>query len=643
MAKRSEPPAAGDELADARHLLATAEARLRLLEMRLAQTQARLDDLDEQHNAVITSSGWRWVMRYKRLRNRLFPVGTPIHRFLIWLARAVSVRPRLRPAPRFASDYERWITLHEPAAFARYSSAATAPPTAPRISLLLIADDPSSIAASVACLMAQTDPNWQLCIATEQPGDPLPQNDRICICSPSPTTSQADRLNALLARAPGEFIGVLEANDRLAPLAIASIRHVLARQPDTGLLYSDEDHLNHAGRRCEPVFKPDWSPETFRAQPYLGRLTVFDRELIEQVGGFRPDFDGAAVYDLALRASEIAKTVEHLPLVLCHTLQPANSLKDEQTDAAQRAVQAHLDRLGVIGDVTRGLVPGTQQVRYRISGKPLVSVIIPSKDQPELLERCVASVLASDYANREVVVLDNASQTEQAQAGYAKLAQRAGVRVLAWDHPFNYAAINNFGVRAARGEVLLFLNNDMQVIDRDWLERLLEHAWRPEVGLAGAKLLYADGTVQHAGVIVGLNDASSGHYLKGFPGDGPGYMNRLVTAQNLSALTGACLMMRRAVFDEVGGFDEQFAVNFNDIDLCLKVRAKGYQVVWTPHARLFHFECQTRGHQRTPAKQALYNMERQLFLDRWGEVVARGDPFYSPHLSYAREDCAIRE
>jgi GT2 family glycosyltransferase len=172
---------------------------------------------------------------------------------------------------------------------------------------------------------------------------------------------------------------------------------------------------------------------------------------------------------------------------------------------------------------------------------------------------------------------------------------------------------------------------------------MLEHAMRPEVGTVGAKLLYADGTLQHAGVIIGMNDQTSGHYFKGFPGDSAGYLNRLATAQNLSAVTGACLMMRRGVFDQVGGFDEQFAVNFNDIDLCLKVRAAGYQVIWTPHARLFHYECQTRGQQRTPAKQALYNMERQLFLDRWGKVVAAGDPFYSPHLSYGREDCAIRE
>src|SRR5262245_13321651 len=577
-----------EDLAYACRLLAAAEARIRNLEAHLAQTQARFDSLNEKHADVIGSSGWRWVMRYRRLRNRLFPEGTRVHRFLTWLARAVTVKPTFRVPRRFLNDYERWIALHEPVAFAAFPARPVTADSAPTISLLLMeGDDLLALKATLDSVLAQTDPNWQLCIASKRPRE-LPEDPRVCFAdTAAASASQAERLNAALAKATGGFIGVIEAG-RLAPHAIAVIRQSVAKHPEIGILYSDEDAIDKTVRR-DPIFKPDWSPETFRAQPYLGHLTLLRRDLVEKAGSFRPEFDGAAIYDLALRVSEAAPAVRHLPLVLYHSGKRKGSLPRPHTDAGARAVQAHIERLGWSGNVSPGMVPGMQQVRYRVAGDPLVSIIIPSKDQPELLERCVESVLVSDYPHREIVLLDNGSQTPRAQENYARLAERQGVRVVAWNHPFNYAAINNFGVRAARGAVLLFLNNDMEVITRDWLERLLEHALRPEVGAVGAKLLYADGTVQHAGVIVGMNDQTSGHYFKGFPGDAPGYLNRLVTVQNLSAVTGACLMMRRTVFEQVGGFDEQFAVNFNDIDLCLKVRTAGYQVIWTPHARLFHY------------------------------------------------------
>ena len=303
----------------------------------------------------------------------------------------------------------------------------------------------------------------------------------------------------------------------------------LAAEPRPGLLYSDEDALDEQGGRCDPLFKPDWSPETFRAVNYVGDLAVFDLRRVREVAGYQPSLRSAAPYDLALRVAEKTDRIRHVPLVLIHRKRP-----EQPADAVNvRAVQEHLDRLGVAAEVGAGLAPGTQQVRYAVA-RPLVSIVIPSKDQPRLLDRCVESLLAADYPNQEVLLVDTGSVTADARAVNARLAGRAGVRLLHWDRkPFNYAAVNNFAVHQARGEVLAFVNDDTEVITPDWLERMLEHALRPEVGAVGAKLHYPGGAVQHAGIILGVTDHHCGHYMNAFPGDAAGYANRLAVAQNL--------------------------------------------------------------------------------------------------------------
>ena len=615
-----------------RCLLSVACDSIREFEVEAVQLRTEARRLRETLAVIQSSHGWSLLQRYYRLRNTLLPPGGRAHSFLRWATR----RPRRTVAARPAESdaYPRWIERHEPAALAEWPAAPAAPDEAPRIHFLLRGDGPS-LAASLQSVLAQSDPNWELWVASS--GTLAAEDARIRTIAAG--ASEPHAWNSALESIADGFIAVLHAGDLLAPAAVAVLRHALTAEPRPGMIYSDEDALDDRGRRRAPLFKPDWAPETFRAMNYVGNLAAFDLRLVREVGGFRPAFGPAAPYDLALRVAEKTDRIRHVPLVLYHGRPAAHSTDDA---ANVRAVQEHLDRLGVAAAVGPGLVPRTQQVRYTV-GRPLVSIVIPSKDQPRLLGRCVETLLAADYPNQEILLVDTGSVTPDALAMNAALAARPGVRLLHWERrPFNYAAVNNFAARQARGEALAFVNDDTEVVTPDWLERMLEHALRPEVGAAGAKLLYPNGAVQHAGIVLGVMKNHCEHVMSGFRGDAPGYANRLVAVQNLSAVTGACLVMRRSVFEEVGGFDEQFAGDYNDVDLCLRVRRRGLQVIWTPHARLVHHQCQTRGTIFRPARHAQLVLERLLFLERWGEEIARGDPFYSPHLTHDADDCSVR-
>ena len=303
-------------------------------------------------------------------------------------------------------------------------------------------------------------------------------------------------------------------------------------------------------------------------------------------------------------------------------------------------MQDHLLRVGTPGTV-RGTERGTFQIVYDRQRDPLLSIVIPSRDNADLLKRTVRSVLQSSYAAVEILIVENGSQRASTFACYENLARDQRVRILAWDRPFNFAAINNEAIRIAAGEVLLFLNNDVQAINRDWIERLLEHALRPEVGAVGAKLYYSDDTIQHAGMLVG-RDHGPCHNLLFSKRAEAGYGNRLIAVQNVSAVTGACLMTRRKVFEEVESFEEDFVIAYNDVDLCLKMRRRGYLNVWTPHAELYHFESVTRGFDDTPEKVARYQREHQRFREKWSGWLPPIDPYYSPNLTRGRADGSLR-
>ena len=567
-----------------------------------------------------------------------------------------------------AYEYRRWIadndTLGEAdrAAIAAHVGRMTDPPT---ISLVMpvYATEPRFLREAIGSVKAQLYPHWELCIAddaspgeetwalleAEAAGEPRikltrrPVNGHISAAS-----------NSALALARGAFVAPMDHDDLLAPNALYEIAAELEAHPDTDLLYSDEDKIDAEGRRGEPHFKTGWNPELLLGQNMVKHLCVVRRPLVEQVGGFREGFEGSQDYDLALRLAEVIPPgrIRHVPAILYHWRQGAGAGSFSETelercaDAARRAVAEHLARTGAAGAVVEPLpkAPAYLEVkRPAATPAPLVSVIVPTRDRPGLLKRCVAGVLEkTDYQPLELIIVDNDSVEPETKALFRKWEKDPRVRILPAPGPFNYSAINNAAAAQARGEILLLLNNDVAVIEPDWLTHMVAQAVRPEVGAVGARLLYADGRVQHGGVILGVggggNPHVAGHLYSGARSMEKSYFNHLRLARNVSAVTAACLALRRNVFDEVGGFDDQaLAVAFNDVDLCLKIGAAGYQLIWTPLATLYHLESASRGSDETAAALGRFRSEIEVMRRRWGPVLD-ADPFYGPNFDKEHVD-----
>ena len=557
-------------------------------------------------------------------------------------------------------DYYAWILRNEPDAAALELQPQTCFAYQPRISLITPTyNTPETfLIEMIESVLAQTYANWELCIADGASHAPhvkdllsryARQDARIKVSFLPGNLGIAGNSNVAVGLASGEWIGLLDHDDVLAPFALFEVVQFLNRQPATEYVYSDEDRLSEDGAmRHAPQFKPDWSPDTLRSTNYPTHFSVFKRALLERVGGLRTGFEGSQDYDLILRATEQARAIGHIPKVLYHWRMHDHSLardplsKTSVYDAAQRALQEHLVRTGRPGIVEQAEILGFYKITYSLKITPLVSIIIPNQDHADDLQRCLSSILKkSSYRNFEVLLVENGSKRPETFALYAQFTGEARVRLLEWPHPFNYSAVNNFAAQQAAGEVLLFLNNDTQVITPDWLERMLEHAIRPEIGAVGAKLYYPDGTIQHAGVIIGLKSIA-GHCFLAFPANNAGYMGRLKIIQNLSAVTAACFMMRSEVFHEVGGFDESYELAFNDADLCLNIRQKNYLIVWTPYAELYHYESKTRGCDHAPEKQQRFDREKARFQQKWQRFLEQGDPYYNPNLTLECEDFSIK-
>jgi GT2 family glycosyltransferase len=499
----------------------------------------------------------------------------------------------------------------------------------PTFGLLLPASEAAPLERTLGSVLAQVYPHWELRVLPrdasverffEQEERP---DGRVKLLPASPGDAQGDAPEG----AAGEFVGFLREGDELAPEALFEVAKLLQERPDADLVYSDEDELDEAGVRSNPNFKPGWSPELLLCADYVSRLGLFRRSLLEEVGAF----DGP--HDLALRFAEKTASVFHVPKVLYHSR--VGDRADER-EASLRAIRGALERRSVGGRVEEGPLPGVFSFRPSVEGKPKVSVLIPTRDNPALLRNCIESVESlSTYGNYEILVVDNGSEEAETLAYLSSLPHR----VLRFDEPFNYSKINNFAAAHAEGEYLLLLNDDTEVISAGWIEAMLGHAQDEEVGAVGAKLLYPDGLVQHAGVVLGTGNfwapGVAAHALQHYPADSTGRVGEVLeTTRNYGAVTAACMMLRRSVFDEVGGFDEALTVAFNDVDLCLKIRRKGYRVVYTPHAELYHYESASRGPQRRPK-------ENLLVRERWsGEL--DGDPYYNPNFSLGAGDFNLR-
>ncbi len=502
----------------------------------------------------------------------------------------------------------------------------------------------------------QTYGNWQLCMADGSDdehnyvGEYVKSlcDERIVYKKLSENKGIADNTNECIALADGDFIALFDHDDLLHPSALFE----MAKAIDEGADFVYTDEVTFVGRTSNITiynFKPDYSPDTLRSYNYICHFTSFSKELLDIVGGFNREYDGSQDYDLILRLTEKAKNIVHIRKALyfwrSHKASVASdvSAKPYVVKSAKKALKAHIERLGLPGRVEDAVVPTTYKIQYDIIGEPMVSIVIPNKDHTDDLEKCLASVYQkSTYNNFEVIVVENNS-TEPETFEYYNLAKEKynNLKVIVWESGFNYSAINNFAVKAANGEYILLLNNDIEVITPDWLEQMIMFAQRKDVGAVGCKLYYDDDTIQHAGVIVGLGGVA-GHSHKGFARDNPGYMARASIAQNLSACTAACLMIRKDVYNEVGGLDEGYAVAFNDIDFCMKIRAAGYLIVFTPFAEFYHYESKSRGDEDTPEKRARFNSEVFRFQERWRKELKAGDPYYNPNLSLDSEDFALR-
>lgn len=654
--------------------LDVARRRIEQLEAALMRRTELLEQKQAELANIKASRAFRAVNLFQKGFNRFFPIHSRRRAFarsamrsaggvVGWMLDARAARNGPPPEARYLTEatppaeYRRWINRHEPKPgdLAKQKSHKFA--RSPKVSIAVPVYNPPAkyLEAMIQSVLSQTYANWEICLADASPAAhvrPILEkyaaaDSRIRVEFLTENRGIAGNTNAALALATGEYVGFADHDDTLAPFALHDVVAAINADPTADFLYSDEDKLDPTGERVEPNFKPDWSPETLRSRNYICHFTVLKRTLLDDVGRIREGFDGAQDYDLVLRASERAGKIVHLPAVLYHWRMHEQSTasnkgsKSYAFENGKKALAEHLARTGVDGSVHDGPTLGTYQVIYHLRSQPKVSVIVPNKDHADMLKRCVDSLNKSSYANFELIVVENGSTKPETFAYYAELKGQPHAQVVEWTKAFNYAAVNNFAAARATGELVLFLNNDIESINPDWLEALVKLAVQPGVGAVGAKLYYADDTIQHAGIVVGMGGVA-GHSHLYFPREAAGHMQRLTYTQNVAAVTGACLLMPKAVFDEIGGFDEGYVLAFNDVDLCLKVLAAGYRVVWTPDAELYHLESKTRGPEDTEEKQRRFKREYDLFHSKWGEFLRTGDPYYSPHFRLDRPDFALK-
>ncbi len=559
------------------------------------------------------------------------------------------------------SAYERWLRAHD----LRRSDEevvrrlAAVLPRRPRISVIVPTYETPEryLRAALDSVVEQLYENWELCVADDASRDPAvratlqeyaARDPRVKLVLREHNGHIAEASNSALALASGEFVALLDHDDALTRDALFHVALLASEHPGADFIYSDEDKIDDLGRRSEPYFKPDWSPDSFLARMYVGHLAVFRRALVEEVGGFRAGFEGSQDYDLVLRVTERTGRIHHIPRVLYHwrihpeSTSAETSSKAYAYEAGRRALEEALARRGEPGRVEQLPEPGSYVVRYHIKERGQVSVIVPTRDHGEDVERVLSSVFArASYENFELLLIDNGSKDPRSLATFERWAAAdARVRVVRYDVPFNFAQINNHGARLSGGTYLLFLNNDTEVLTDDWMEAMVEQAQRPSIGAVGAKLLYPDGTVQHAGVVTGIGGVA-GHAHKYADAGSGGYFNTLRTTNNYSAVTAACMMVRREAYERAGGFDETLAVAFNDVDFCLKLRRLGLYNVYLAHVQLVHHESKSRGYEDTAEKRARFEAERLLMMRRWRTAEA-SDPHYSPHLSVTAEDYSLR-
>lgn len=539
-------------------------------------------------------------------------------------------------------------------------------PRMPKISILvpLWNNEPEFQKEMLDSVMNQTYQNWELCLADGSDdahsymGEISKEyaarsNGRIVYKKLEKNEGISGNTNVCLAMATGEFIGLLDQDDILHPSTLYEYVKAI-NEKDADYIYCDETTFKSGNidHMLTMHFKPDYAPDNLRANNYICHFSVFKRDLLQGTELFRSQFDGSQDHDMILRLTDAAQNVVHVPKLLyywrCHATSVASNIeaKPYAIEAARGAVAENLRSHGFKNfQITSTRAFETIfKIRYQIIGSPRISIVIPNKDHVEDLKRCISSIEEkSTYDNYEIVVVENNSETKEIKDYYELLKDDPRVKVVTYTGSFNYSAINNFGVKETTGEYILLLNNDTQVITVNWMEEMLMYAQREDVGAVGAKLYYGDKTIQHAGVVIGLGaHRTAGHTHYRQHRENLGYMGRLCYAQDVTAVTGACLLVKKSLFEKVGGLDESFAISLNDVDFCLKLRKLGLLNVFTPFAELYHFESISRGLDDQGEKAERYNRESAHFRDKWKKELQQGDPYYNPNFSLDRSDFSLR-
>ncbi|WP_186408208.1 glycosyltransferase [Candidatus Accumulibacter aalborgensis] len=627
------------------------------------EIQAREQLLDERHRhieAIWRSSSWR-ITKPLRGARKAISYGPRLKKALldpakVWrfLKRAALHLPK--------GDYSTWIARFEPPlkSYPRLRQMAESWHRPPTIAVVMptYRSDVELLEAAIRSVLGQVYPYWQLCIADDASDAPAvkallerhaAQDARIRVVFRPVNGHISAASNSALALASGDFVALLDHDDLLHPLALWFVAKTCIEHPEASLIYTDEDKLSAAGQRCDPYFKCDFNYELLLAQNMISHLGVYRRSLLSTVGGFREGFEGSQDYDLALRAIECLRPdqIVHIPRVLYHWRIVAGSTassigeKPYALTAAHKALSEHLHRRGVAAEVTAAPeIPLHTRVRFSLpTPAPQVSILIPTRDRANLLRLCIGSIRArTTYSPYEIIVIDNGSEDADTLQLLDQLRQ-SGVRVLRDDGPFNFSRLNNRAVAQARGSVLCLMNNDIEIITPSWLEEMVSVAQQDAIGAVGARLWYPNDRLQHGGIILGVGGVAGHSFLNSARG-AVGYFGRAALHQSLSAVTAACMVVRKSVFLEIGGLDERLSVSFNDVDFCLRLRQAGYRNVWTPYAEMFHYESASRGRETTPEKQARFAAEVAFMQDKWSDELL-ADPAYSPNLTLGAHDFSL--
>lgn len=551
------------------------------------------------------------------------------------------------------ADYDTWLRIMRVSRQELFAQRKTKFSYVPKFSVVVpLYHTPAKFLKDlVRSMMYQSYANWELCLVNASPEDvhltSLLENwamrdKRIRVIRLEKNLGIAQNTNAGIEASTGEFIAFLDHDDFLEPDALFCYVDALNKDKTIDVFYSDEDKTDeYAAHYFYPHFKSDFNIDLLHANNYMCHFLAVRKSLVDTVGGLNEKFDGAQDYDFVLRLTENTKKIYHCPRILYHWRCSNQSTAASQGNkmyaihAGKAALNAHYKRIGWNARAQEGAVDGWYQTKFTLKEEPLVSILIPNKDHTDDLDVCLNSFFErADYQNYEFIIIENNSVLPETFAYYEKIEkEHDNVKVVYWEAGFNYSAINNFGFKFAKGDYIMLLNNDVELITPDIFQSMLGFCMRPEVGIVGAKLLYNDHTVQHAGVLVGAGGLAD-HVFKGIHEDDPGYMGRAISSQDVSAVTAACLLVKRSVYEEVGGLEEEFQVAFNDVDFCLKVRKAGYLIVYDADVKLFHYESKSRGMEDTTDRFIRFGNEMMLLNSKWDILSTFVDPYYNPNLSY---------